>query len=256
MRYPSHLHIDEDLEFTRRPGIYKCTCLEDEWEYVGQAKDLLRRKGQHLSELRHGRHYNKHLQRSWNLYGEDAFVWSIVEYCSVEELDEAEIYWIKQFDSFNHGYNQCEGGNSIRGYKQSPESCAIRAEAVRRYWTPENREMQRNRMLGEKNPMYGRTGDRNPAFGKDHSGQNGSMYGKRHTESAKEKNRQAHLGERNVNSIPVVCEETGEVFSSMGEAGRAKCCDSTTICRVCKGSKKTAGGYHWRYATDSEKSSY
>lgn len=254
--YPNYLNINEELEFTRCSGIYKCTCLEDEWEYIGQAKDLLRRKGQHLSELRHNRHCNKHLQNTYNKYGEDSIIWSVIEYCPVEELDEAEKYYIAKYETHQYGYNQTDGGYTIRGYKQPPNVRAKHAEIIRQYWTPEHREEQRQRMLGPKNPMYGRTGERNPAFCKDHSGSFNGMYGTHHTPEANEKNRQAHLGKNNVNSIPVICIETGEIFWSMGEAGRAKNCDDTTICRVCKGSKKTAGGYRWRYATEEEIENY
>ena len=250
------MRINEDLEFVRRPGIYKCTCLVDEWEYVGQAQDLFKRKKQHLYDLRNNKHYNKHLQNSWNQNGEDSFVWSVIEYCDIEELDDAEIYWINELNSFRHGYNQCEGGKSIRGYVRSPELRAKHSEITRKYWTPEYREKQRQRMLGEKNPMYGRTGARNPAYGKDHSGTFNGMYGKHQTEESKEKNRQAHLGRNNINSIPVICEETGDIFASQGEAGRIMHCDSTIICKVCKGVKRTAGGYHWRYATEDEIEKY
>ena len=36
-------------------------------------------------------------------------------------------------------------------------------------------------MLGNNNPMFGIFGELNPAYGKDHSGENGGMYGKHHT---------------------------------------------------------------------------
>ena len=107
-------------------------------------------------------------------------------------------------------------------------------------------------MLGENNPMFGKCGPLNPAYGKDHSGEKNGMYGKHHTEEARELNRQAHLGKNNKMSKPVVCIETGEIFASQGEAGRAKNCSSSTINKCCRGVKQTAGGYRWRYATQEE----
>lgn len=224
----------------------------NELVYIGQTKNLLKRKRQHISELRHNNHYNAHLQRSWNKYGEDAFVWNVIEHCGLDELDEAETYWIDKYDSHAYGYNQTDGGSSLRGYKWSSESRIKHVECMKRHWTPERRDEQRQRMIGDKNPMYGRIGDKNPAYGKDHSRSLNGMYGKHHSESSIEKNRKAHTGKNNVNSIPVICEETNEIFASMGEAGREKRCDDATICKVCKGVKKTAGGYHWRYATQEE----
>ncbi len=44
----------------------------------------------------------------------------------------------------------------------------------------------------------------------------------------------------------VECIETGEVFSSIGEASRAKCIERGDISRCIRGKRKTAGKYHWR----------
>lgn len=52
--------------------------------YIGQSSDVLRRFGNHKSNLRHNNHENKHLQRAFNKYGEDAFVFQILEICPVE----------------------------------------------------------------------------------------------------------------------------------------------------------------------------
>lgn len=128
------------------------------------------------------------------------------------------------------------GGCVARGFKHSEEF----------------KEKRRQRMLGENNPMYGKTGSQNPAFGADHSGEKNGMYGRHHTEEANEKNRQAHFGRNNANSKPVICVETSQFFWSMGEAKRVTGCDDTTITRCCRGIKKTCGGYHWRYATKEE----
>ena len=100
--------------------------------------------------------------------------------------------------------------------------------------------------------MFGKTGVLNPAYGQDHSGEKNGMYGKHHTEEANELNRQAHLGANNKMSKPVVCIETQAIFASQGEAGRMMHCDSSTINKCCRGVKKTAGGYSWRYATPDE----
>ena len=133
------------------------------------------RKRQHLTLLKAHRHPNQHFQRAWDKHGEYNFDWYVIEICSLEELDELEIYWIDYYGAYRDGYNNTIGGGGARGYKHSKVS----------------KEARRQRMLGEKNPMYGRTGALNPAYGQDHSGEKGSMYGKHHTEYAKELNRQA-----------------------------------------------------------------
>lgn len=239
-------------EFTNEPGIYKCTCLSNGRIYIGQSINLQRRLSEHIYSLRCNRHRNSHLQNAWNKYGEESFVWEVVELCSVDNLNTQEQYWIEYYDSFNSGFNLTTGGEGSGGFKVSNETKEKQSIATKNTWTTERRYEQRDRMLGSNNPMSGKIGELNPAYGKDHSGEKNGMYGKHHTEEANEKNRQAHLGKNNKNAKPIICIETNELFWSMGEAGRSKNCNDTTICRCCKGTKKTCGGYHWRYATQEE----
>ena len=75
----------------------------------------------HKSDLNCIRHSNKHLQNSWNKYGQDNFKYEIIEKCNLEEIDDREIYWINYYDSINKGYNLCKGGSGCRGYKHTEE---------------------------------------------------------------------------------------------------------------------------------------
>jgi group I intron endonuclease len=43
-------------------------------------------------------------------YGIENFSKEILEYCTMDNIDEREIYWIKKFDSINNGYNISPGG--------------------------------------------------------------------------------------------------------------------------------------------------
>ena len=53
-------------------------------------------------------------------------------------------------------------------------------------------------------------------------------------------------------SRSVVCVETGEVYPSTREAERATGANHSGISKVCKGQRKTCGGYHWRYANEQQ----
>lgn len=242
------------MEFEHRSGIYMCTCNANGESYIGQSQDVKLRKCQHLSELRGGKHFNQHLQRAYDKYKEYNFSWTVLEYCSENELDDREIYWIAYYDSYHNGFNANEGGKSNRNFERTDEFKEKLSTILKDVWADadDRRRDFSQRMIGGNNPMFGRTGKLNPAYGQDHSGENNGMYGKHHTDKAKELNRQAHLGANNKMSKPVVCVETGEIFASQGEAGRIKKCDSTTINKCCREIKKTAGGYHWRYATQEE----
>lgn len=53
-------------------------------------------------------------------------------------------------------------------------------------------------------------------------------------------------GEWMLDGKKVICIETGEVFRSVAEACRW--CKSSKVGEVCRGQRKTAGRYNWKYA--------
>lgn len=240
------------IELRHGSGIYKCTCSENGKVYIGQSKDVLLRRCSHISDLRANTHHNSYLQSAYNKYGEESFEWEAVEYCDPEALDDREKYWISYYNSFEDGFNLTDGGSNNRVYKRTAWHKQHLSECAKRRWTAERRASQSAKMSGENNPMFGKTGESNPAYGRCLCGELSPSYGKHHSEESNEKNRQAHLGANNKMSKPVVCEETQVIFDSQGEAGREMYCDSSTINKCCRGVKKSAGGYHWRYATQEE----
>lgn len=48
-------------------------------------------------------------------------------------------------------------------------------------------------------------------------------------------------------SKPVKCIETGEIYYGIHEASKQTNISYQNIWKVCKGERKTAGGYHWEY---------
>lgn len=93
--------------------------------YVGQAINLNVRIRNHKGELKKNKSDCKVLQNAYNKYGLDNFRIWIVEECEVWELDNREIFWIKELNSHKteHGYNISWGGSApMRGLKHSQES--------------------------------------------------------------------------------------------------------------------------------------
>lgn len=60
-------------------GIYAITCTINGKIYIGSSNDINRRWGEHRSLLKNGKHSNPHLQKCWNKYGSDYFIFSILE---------------------------------------------------------------------------------------------------------------------------------------------------------------------------------
>lgn len=91
--------------------------------YIGQTTtSFKKRKTQHLSDLRHTRHGNCHLQNSFNKYGESIFDFKILNWAnSLEELNNLETYYLKAYDCFDRekGYNIREGGNNRKHSMES-----------------------------------------------------------------------------------------------------------------------------------------
>jgi len=71
-------------------GIYRITCVKNGKSYVGSSQDIPRRWKEHKNRLRANRHINPHFQNAWNKYGEDSFVFSVVEKCDKDCLLDKE----------------------------------------------------------------------------------------------------------------------------------------------------------------------
>lgn len=74
-------------------GIYKITC--GGTFYYGQAQDLKKREGKHMSYIQRGEHHNRHLQRAYDKYGE--FTFEVVLYCETNELDRYEQWFLDTY---------------------------------------------------------------------------------------------------------------------------------------------------------------
>ena len=93
--------------------IYKIENLQNHKIYIGLTNNIARRRARHFTDLRCNRHDNSFLQKEFNIYGEENFIFSI-EFegdITFEEIGEKEKEYIKKYDSYRNGYNQNEGGN-------------------------------------------------------------------------------------------------------------------------------------------------
>jgi group I intron endonuclease len=86
--------------------IYKIINVVNNKFYVGSAVDFEKRKARHLWRLRRGDHANKHLQAAWGKYGEQSFVFAVVqEVPDFEDLLTAENVWLYEHVGKDYCYN-------------------------------------------------------------------------------------------------------------------------------------------------------
>lgn len=104
----------------RESGIYQILNVVTRKRYIGSSKSIGIRWKDHRNFLRNGRHYNKHLQHSWDKYGESRFVFSVLEFCPIRELVTAEQRWIDRMRVYGEsGYNAAPHAGSCRGCKRT-----------------------------------------------------------------------------------------------------------------------------------------
>lgn len=94
-------------------GVYEIHNLVSGKKYIGQSINVEQRLSQHKYNLRNTIHTNERLQTDWQIYGENNFEFSILEYCDKENLNYLEIYYIQKFNTFEkqNGYNLTKGGD-------------------------------------------------------------------------------------------------------------------------------------------------
>lgn len=97
-------------------GIYKITNKINNKVYIGQSKDIYKRWIQHKTQLDREVKENSHFQNAWNKYGKENFRFKVIEKCHEDDLNNREIYWINEYNSFdsNYGYNKTTGGGQGR----------------------------------------------------------------------------------------------------------------------------------------------
>ena len=129
------------MKTNSNPGIYKITNIITNLIYIGSAVNLQQRYYDHVQSFRDNRHYNKHLQRAWNKYGEENFKFEILEVIEDKiKLLEREQHYLDQYPK-DQKYNMRVKASSNLGIKYPPEySAAISKRMSGRIVSEETRQ--------------------------------------------------------------------------------------------------------------------
>ena len=124
-------------------GLYHIRNIVDGKVYVGSAVNLKHRWFKHRVLLRSKKHHSTHLQHAWDKYGEQAFVFEVLETCDKECLLNKEQNLLDSTASFDDtkGYNMAPKAYSQLGRKHSEETKQrISAAMKRREFTASHRK--------------------------------------------------------------------------------------------------------------------
>lgn len=113
-------------------GIYAIKCLGNNKVYIGSTQCFRARWKEHLRHLRHGKHYGK-MQHSFDRYGENSFICTVLEFCEKSELKIKEQHYLDDFKPHINGLNHL----SFASIDRPPK-------------TAEVKEKLRLKMLGNK----------------------------------------------------------------------------------------------------------
>ena len=260
---------------TLKSGVYQITNITNKKIYVGSSKNLKQRFNDHKKLLRHNKHPNNHLQSAWVKYGENNFIFEIIEFTTNENLLIREQYYIDLLSSYDNkiGYNLSKTAGNNLGYKFSEESkIKISKSKINFELQNELKEkvkninnvylnFEKNTKLNVdvNNPFYNKThsleskekmrlaklGDKNPNYGK------GPMLGKTLTEEHKLKIANGNSGKNNKKSKPIIQFdlEMNQIkeWDSAGIAAKILNLSVGNIWMCCNGKARTSYGFIWRY---------
>lgn len=208
-------------------GIYKIENIVNHKIYIGQSKDIESRWEHHKWELNNHRHPNNYLQKAWDKYGEDTFIFEIVELCDESVIDVKEQEYIKLFQSLSYlnGYNLDSGGNLNKHHSQETKD-KIRDKHLGKIISEETRKKISQNRKGK-------------CCGKQHYNYGKSMpkeLKERLTQSAKERNHGKAWQARKV-----ICLNTNEIFDCILDAGEKYNLYPQNIAKCCQGQRRYCG---------------
>ncbi len=146
-------------------GIYQIVNTINQKRYIGYATNLKIRCRCHGVELRSHSHGNCHLQNSWNLYGQAAFRFEIIQLCDITKLKYWEHYWCTILNVHNREY-----GYNIE--PTAPDGCYIMSEETKKKISIANKGRVFPKKIKKEKPKKDRKsihGESNPFYNKEHT---------------------------------------------------------------------------------------
>lgn len=219
-----------------KTGIYKITNTITNCSYIGSSVNIDRRFRQHRHSLKHNKHVNTYLQNSWNKYGENVFIFEIIEIVvDFNNLLKREQYHI---DICNFKYNLNVVTPTRLGSKANAETKKRLSESHKGKISPKK---------GLKTGKPAWNSGKTDVYSKESlQKMSASKKGKRF--SIKTEFKKGIISNKN-RLRPILCIELNKEFDCIANAARfvGNVNRQSNILAVCNGKQKTAYSYTWRF---------
>jgi group I intron endonuclease len=200
------------------------------------------------------------LKKAIAKYGKESFTKSILEYCEVSRLNEREVYWIAEHNTYlGKGYNLTPGGDgwsqgmkhstsSIEKIKNTKKGSVVISDKQKQQIRDTLKKYYNTLTSEQRSETYGvggrsQKGVKKRPFTEEHckslsKGQTGKQKNQSKEHRAKiGLTRRKKVGMYKLDS-ELVC-----IFDSMTEASKAISASISEISKSCKDQKTTAKGY-------------
>ena len=257
-----------------KSGIYKITNTINKKVYVGQSENLNTRYSKHLYRIKRNEHHNEHLQRSFDKYGEDKFIYEILE--ETEDLslmDLRERFWIDYYGGINSDdtYNLKDPLlNEHNDYVKSKLSKINTGENNPNYgnkWSDKQRKKMSESRKGKNwEELYGKK--KSDEMKKEAAER---KKGSTQSDETKEKIRKSNIGDKNPaygkgdrqrgdknpmygkpakhRRVVIQFDKQGNLIKEYDFINQVVECgfNAGNVAMAAKGKLKSAGGYIWKY---------
>lgn len=247
----------------QKPCIYKITNPKGKI-YIGQTIDLVHRKSNYKRLNCKSQTY---LYNSIKKYGWESHLLEVIEECDAKVLGKREKYWKSYFNVIEEGLNI--RFDEERGGKLPPSTCKKISEAKKGVKYSKESSLKKSKALTGKpkseehkqNISKAKKGIPNPTKGQPRPKEFGEKIsqnlerslkislahtGKKHPRTQEWSNK---IG-KSVSKPIIMMDLEGNIlkeFSSLKEAGEFLGKYSSNIGEACRGIKKTAYGYKWKF---------
>lgn len=143
--------VIENTDLYKRCGVYLIINIITNQTYIGSSVDIKQRKYHHIYCLRKNKYERLKLQRSWNKYGAENFIFIPLEFCSSENRIDREQHYIDQYNPYFN--NKPKAGLSNTGFRHHPSSIKKMSAQKKGKSFHSEYQIQKLRELG-KDPIH------------------------------------------------------------------------------------------------------